>query len=155
MAKRKLKILRHLNIFLSISSEMAKEKKSKSKKDDKKKGAGGGGNSKSKQIRVITETEVLKGCSAMSSLSMKEYLGDTETVVALYELRSKASKSSIIVRPLTYYPNSQLGLFASIEIPSKTLISKKTFPMKDIRIFHPADVIQASRSKVCVSTVPQ
>lgn len=151
MAKRKLKILRHLNIFLSVLSEMAKEKKSKSKKDDKKKGAGGGG----KQIRVITVKEVLKGCSAMSSLSMKEYLADTETVVALYELRSKASKSSIIVRPLTYYPNSQLGLFASIEIPSKTLISKKTFPMKDIRICHPADVIQASRSKVCVSTVPQ
>ena len=152
MAKRKLKILRHLNIFLSVSSEMGgKEKKSKSKKVDKKKGAGGGG----KQIRVITVQEALKGCSVMSSLSMKEYLGDTETVVALYELRSKASKSSIIVRSLTYYPNSQLGLFASIEIPSKTLISKKTFPMKDIRIFHPADVIQASRSKVCVSTVPQ
>ena len=135
---------------------MAKEnKRSKSKKDDKKKGAAGGGNLKSKQIRMITVQEVLKGCSVMASLSMKEYLGDTETVVALYELRSKASRSSIIVRPLTYYPNSQLGLFASIEIPSKTLISKKTFPMKDLRICHAADVIQASRSKVCVSTVPQ
>ncbi len=61
MVKRKLKIRRHLNIFLSVSSEMPKEKKSKSKKEDSKKVVAGGGNSKSKQIRVKTVQEVLKG----------------------------------------------------------------------------------------------